>query len=157
MKPILLILLLLSGCATPSSHLVGSYQSRELTWLNKAWKIGVEGYRGFYMGTQLALRPDASFVMLTCGNRLAGTWTRQKDTLYLHYQSNQWRNDSLQEFGWEGRWPPVPAQAEAVLIKGDRLVFVADPFGQNEGDRYYDVLEKEQARAETEGQGTGAQ
>jgi len=140
-NPTRLILLtaILIGCSAEEHDLVGTYRSEEPHILKKAWKHFVEDYESFVIGEELNLNEDASFREVTCGNVLTGKWHREGDTLFLNYESNRWRNDSLQEFGFEGDWLQVPKEVKKAAIKKGRLVFHNETA---DGKKRYDVLEK---------------
>lgn len=72
-------------------------------------------------GITLDLSADSTFLLLTCANKFTGTYTVQGDSLYLNCETNVWRNDSLQEFGYEGTWPEVPTKPMRFLVVGDEL------------------------------------
>jgi hypothetical protein len=136
---IIVILTLLVACTAQETELMGTYKSADPNLVKKAWKYVIEGYDGFITGTELELRPDSSFHMVTCGNILTGTWSNAQDSLYLTYQTNRWRSDSLQEFGLDGKWPELTEDVtEAIEIKGNQLIISS----QEDGTKFYDVLEK---------------
>jgi hypothetical protein len=133
------LLLLISACAPAQTELAGTYKSADTNLIKKGWKYIFEGYDGFTMGTELELKTDSTFHMVTCGNILTGVWHHTEDSLYLTYQTNRWRSDSLHEHGFEGKWPELAEDAtEALLLKGNQLIVPP----QDDGYKLYDVLEK---------------
>ncbi|MGB6034692.1 MAG: hypothetical protein WBG42_00390 [Cryomorphaceae bacterium] len=135
-----LMLLLLTSCSAQESELTGTYKSDDPNLVKKGWKVVFEGYDGFITGTQLDLKADSTFHMVTCGNILTGEWSHTDDSLYLTYQTNHWKNDSLQEFGLDGKWPELDKGMTDVLeIRGNQLI---THWKQEDGFTPYDVLEK---------------
>ena len=49
----------------------------------------------YSMGSELELKQDSTFKLITCGNEICGTWNLRNDTLALLVLSNQFRNESL--------------------------------------------------------------
>jgi hypothetical protein len=104
--------------------LVGKYQSHEPNLISKAWKYLFAGYKGgFITGTELNLNSDSTFHMTTCGNILTGERTFYNDTLRLTYLSNQFKNDSLQIHGFEGKSPTFSKEPQLIPVETRRLVF----------------------------------
>jgi|GEM_PF-1229402 len=140
---ITILWLLLASCTSQKNELSGTYQSVDPNPIKKAWKYVFEGYDGFLTGTKLELKPDSSFQMVTCANILTGKWSHTGDSLHLTYQTNRWRNDSLQEFGLDGQWPQLMEDAtESAEINGNRLVMRAVSSKEDGGTKLYHVLEK---------------
>jgi hypothetical protein len=135
---IALSLALSMGCSEKKPELIGTYFSENPHFLKKGWLMVFEGYDGFTNGDELELMPDSTFRLSTCGNILTGRWWTVEDTLCLKYQTNRWRNDSLHQFGFEGRPPRLSNQIEKLKRRKDRLIFASNP----DGDQFYHVLEK---------------
>jgi len=133
------ILFLFSTCSTYGQDLVGTYQSERPNLLKMAWKYVVQGYDHFFVGSELHLKRDSSFRMITCGNIMTGNWYAESDTLYLKHETNRWRDDSLHQHGFNGEWPESVKYTEKVIYNDDKLIFNT----KLEGDqKAYDVLEK---------------
>jgi len=133
------ILFLFSACSTYGQDLVGTYQSERPNLLKQTWNYIVEGYNGFIKGSELNLKRDSSFQLVTCSNIMTGTWYAESDTLYLKHETNRWRDDSLHQHGFNGEWPESVKYTEKVIYNDDKLIFNT----KLEGDqKAYDVLEK---------------
>jgi hypothetical protein len=136
---ILIISAFFVGCSTQSVDIAGTYKSHNPSLVKKGWKKLVEGYDGFITGSELELNRDSSFQKITCGNILTGKWYATNDTIYLKYETNEWRNDSLQQNGFEGKWPKVPKDVQKVVFIENKIIF---NWESSEGDKFYDVLIK---------------
>lgn len=136
---IILLLVFISACSVQRQDIVGTYKSDKPNFLKKRWKDVIEGYDGFIVGTALKLNHDNSFQMSTCGNLLTGTWYAIDNTLYLKYKTNKWRNDSLQEHGFDGKSPVVSKDVEKVKFRSQKLIF---NWESKAGNKFYDVLKK---------------
>jgi hypothetical protein len=134
---------ILVSCAPEPSELAGTYKSEDPNLIMKGWKYAVEGYEGFLTGTELELKTDSTFQMVTCSNILTGTWKYNQDSLYLTYQTNRWRSDSLQKFGLDGKWPELTEKGtEVVEINGNQLITGVVSTKNDGGVKLYHVLEK---------------
>lgn len=136
---LLLFLLVSLGSSGYGQELVGTYESENPGLIKKGWLYFVGGYKGLLAGTELQLQADSSFQMTTCANLLTGHWYASQDTLYLEYETNRWRIDSLQEHGFNGKWPTVGKGYQKVKYKGDKLIFHSTT---QEDEKLYDVLVK---------------
>lgn len=72
---------------------------------------------------------------------MSGRWEVQVDSLYLNVEAYRWRNDSLQEHGFYGKWPKT---GFVILYKITSIGFAshrysADKFISN-GEGSYDTL-----------------
>lgn len=138
------ILLIISaffvGCSIQKVDIAGTYKSDNLSLVKKIWKKLVEGYDGFTTGSELELKRDSSFQKIICGNILTGKWYAINDTIYLKYETNEWRNDSLQQHGFEGKWPKVRKDVQKVKFSDNKIIF---NWESSEGDKFYDVLKKQ--------------
>lgn len=102
------------------TDLSGKYESKNYGWIE--WKYLTLGKScSRTVGTTLSLEIDSSFNMVTCGNVIIGNWTFDDDSVYLHVKKNAWRNDSLQEFGFNGTWPKVNTKPITFSIHGNEL------------------------------------
>ena len=136
---ILLIYLFILGCSAPKKDLIGTYASENPSLVKKAWKTLAEGYDGFITGSELELNQDSTFQETTCGNVLTEQWYHKNDTIFLKYETNKWRNDSLQQNGFRGRWPKVPEGVKKVKYNGNKIFF---QWESSEGEKIYAVLKK---------------
>ena len=130
--------------AAQDSHsleeLTGTYQSPNYSIFDKVY-YNLLQRTSFAVGTTLELKEDSSFHLTTCGNIITGNWSVNADTLLLHATTNRWRNDSLQQHGFNGEWPRLGSQPEKYLIDGkmlrqryrieDRVIFDLEKVGTN--------------------------
>ncbi len=89
-----------------SQRVTGIYESKSHTSFQRAW-YNIKTETLFATGTTLTLNEDSTFNLTTCGNIIDGKWTFDSDSVYLYAHSNKWRIDSLQQFGFHGKWPTV--------------------------------------------------
>lgn len=132
----------LFGCASTQPELSGKYRTDNPNFIKKAWLVVMRGYDSFAAGTELVLKSDSSFRMETCANIITGKWSHTEGSLYLVYETNRWRNDSLHKNGFEGRWPQVKETPRAVLINGSSLVFYGALENRRSKNKVYYVLTK---------------
>ncbi|HSF88380.1 MAG TPA: hypothetical protein VLA46_03125 [Saprospiraceae bacterium] len=132
--------LLLTSC-TSEGDMIGTYEADRYHFLEMA-PLSVFQKTGFASGATLELNEDSSFVYKTCGNVQEGYWSIHADSLILDVQSNRWRTDSLQEHGFNGRWPQ-PCFNTAFSIDGDDLIHLHNRNPDMEGDyRVFTRLKK---------------
>ena len=97
-----IVLIFLFSCSN-QTQLIGTYKSDDLNYFEKTWKYFIQGYTSFAIGTELEIKNDSLFDLTTCANIITGKWFYLNDSLYLVYETNKWRNDSLQKYGYEGK------------------------------------------------------
>lgn len=132
--------ILLASCSR-EIELIGTYEADRYHFLEMA-PLSVFQKTGFAAGSILALNEDSSFVFMTCGNIQEGYWTIQADSLILDIHSNKWIVDSLQEHGYNGRWPK-PCYSQVFSIEGDHLLQLRNANPDIEGDyRVFTRLKK---------------
>ena len=73
------------------------------------------------VGEEVLLRADSTFHKFNCAASIEGVWWVKEDSLYLKFLTNEWRVDSLQKFGFEGRWPSLPKKPIKYHIAGKQL------------------------------------
>jgi hypothetical protein len=91
------------------------------------------------MGSSLKLNKDSSFTFQTCGNDLTGNWLVSNDSLILNYNSNRWRNDSLNKNGFEGM---QLSQQGTVKFKVKNSGLIRTIPARNQNDREIRIFEK---------------
>ena len=138
---ILFSLVLLLGCQA-EIELVGTYKARRTTAAERNVRYVFQGFSRFPVGRELALYRDATFRLTSCGDIATGRWYQQHGSLFWAYETNVWRNDSLQKHGLNGQWPPLPPEPVVLQIKGDNLVHSRTYDGDKE-QKTYMVLKKE--------------
>jgi hypothetical protein len=82
------------------------------------------GTTSYTVGSELQVNEDSSYCYITCGNIMTGTWKIKDDSLMLMMETNRWRNDSLNEHGFNGKWPEVYMKPFGFKITGNCLTTV---------------------------------
>ncbi len=90
------------GCENSPPEIVGDYEIVEYSISDKLWYGGIKGY-DLISGSSITINSDSTFKYITCGNVMNGNWRIVTDTLILDVISNQWRIDSLNIYGFEGK------------------------------------------------------
>ena len=99
----------------------GTYSYIKWTQLEMAWLSVTKGIHHFFVGSELILNPDSTFTYKTCGNIITGNWKCNHDSLLLLAKTNRWRSDSLNKFGYQGKWPKVPVKPYILVNKSKYL------------------------------------
>lgn len=115
------IVILISGCSE-HRQLSGTYKSEVPGRVQKLFNYYFKGYTTYAVGSELTLESDSDFILTTCAHIAEGNWYRLKDSVFLHYESKRWRNDSIQQHGYEGQWPSLPQKPIACKINRNRLL-----------------------------------
>jgi len=109
------------SCTNENESLIGDYTSVQYNVFEDAL-LNLDQKTTWSIGTQLKLKDDSNFKLITCGNIITGTWTVLNDSLNLNFESNRWRKDSLQEVGFEGEWPILYTKPWKYAIQGNQLI-----------------------------------
>lgn len=117
---IIVAIILLAACAKHNS-LIGNYHSAKPGYFTFL-RYYLDGYSRYFSGSELIIKEDSTFNMITCANIFTGDWFCDDDSLYMQVKTNRWRNDSLQENGFNGTWPEIPAIPLAYKIKNGHFV-----------------------------------
>lgn len=120
---IVFLFILLVSCSN-QNDLVDKYETVKPNRLKWMWYYYIEGYRGYASGTELTLKEDSTFHLITCGNIIDGTWHCNDDSLYLSVDSNKWRKDSLQKHGYNGKCPQIPKQPYGLKVRNNKLYWL---------------------------------
>jgi hypothetical protein len=102
---------LLTSCTTAEVPVVGTYTSPEVGFLEAGWERVVNKAL-LVQGSRLELTPEGRFAFSDCATLTTGTWELRQDSLYLYGQAKTWKTDSLQNEGYQGRWPRLGASPE---------------------------------------------
>lgn len=123
---IILSILFFLNCSAQEkrSIQIGNYSYIKWTQFEVAWLYLTKGIHHFFAGSELILNADSSFTHKSCGNIMTGNWTYKNDTLLLIVKTNRWRSDSLNKFGYQGKWPEIPEQPFILVNKRNYLEFV---------------------------------
>ena len=134
-KRIILILpiLFFLTCSVKAKRAVqtGKYSYIKWTQLEVAWLSVTKGIHHFFVGSELILNPDSTFKYKTCGNLMTGYWKCKNDSLLLLAKTNRWRSDSLNKYGYHGKWPKVPANP-FVLVNKVKYLELIETFDNGE-------------------------
>jgi hypothetical protein len=103
-----MVILLFNGVPSDKEVKPGLYTTIRPPFIEHAWLYYMRGIRHFSIGSELRINVNSTFLYTTCGNIISGTWTASRDSLFLHAKTNRWRNDSLNQHGFNGEWPKVP-------------------------------------------------
>ena len=101
--------------------IAGTYESIEYKSKERPFETFSKRNDSKAVGTTLVLSEDSSFHMTSCANIVTGNWELRNDSVYLEYETNIWKIDSLQEFGFEGKWPKIPDSQIGYKLNGDEL------------------------------------
>lgn len=82
----------------------------------------MNGYSSHVMGCELKLNKDFTFRLQTCGAIKTGQWKLLADSLYLYTENIRWRNDSLQQYGFKGKWLQIPSKPEVLAVTTDNIL-----------------------------------
>ncbi|MGA3015327.1 MAG: hypothetical protein ABSD71_14980, partial [Bacteroidales bacterium] len=72
-------------------------------------------------GSQMVLNVDSSFKYMTCSTIYTGNWYSINDSLFLKVKTVRWRIDSLNQYGFHGKWPNLPVKPIGFKIKDNHL------------------------------------
>jgi hypothetical protein len=120
---IILFSIILMSCNNDSTKLIiGRYTSVRPSYIYMYFQFFTNGIRSFAVGSELILKTDSNFVYTTCGNIKTGKWKINSDSLFLKIESNNFRNDSLNIHGLNGKFPIVPQEPIVMVISGIELI-----------------------------------
>jgi len=102
----------------------GKYSYIKWSQLEMAWLNVTKGIHHFFVGSELILNSDSTFTYTTCGNIMTGKWKYNTDSLLLLANSNRWRSDSLNKYGYKGKWPEVPVKPFILVNKLNYLELI---------------------------------
>jgi hypothetical protein len=124
MKILFLILCisLLYGCKSEHDIHLGNYKSIEYSKLDLVVLYLFKRINGAFVGSELKLEIDSSFIYTTCGNSMTGNWKCYNDTLFLNVRTNKFRIDSLNVSGLNGNFPPLPKDPIKFKIENEYLI-----------------------------------
>ena len=133
--------ILLASCSR-EDDMIGTYEADRYHFLEMTPKVIFEK-TGFVANCTLELNEDSTFVYRkTCNSIMEGYWRIQSDSLILDIHNHIWKVDSLQENGFNGRWPKS-CYSEMFSIKGDHLLQIRNENPDIEGDyRVFTRLKK---------------
>jgi hypothetical protein len=118
---IILILLIFTSCNRDNKIIIGKYKFIETSKIERMWLYLTSGINHFFVGCEIELNNDSSYVYKTCGNIIKGNWKVSNDSLFCFIKSNRWRNDSLDKFGFNGKWPKISDKPTIFKIDGKYL------------------------------------
>ena len=125
-------LLLFSCKSTPqpapakaSAIRTGLYKSKKpgrLEWIN----LRMQGVKNYSIGSELTLNPDSTYDMLMCSAVSKGRWHTDSSKLYLREEHLNWRSDSLNKYGYKGKWLEARKDPIVFVIKDDMIYHLED-------------------------------
>lgn len=68
-------------------------------------------------GTDLVLKENGNYTYRNCSLIVHGNWKAKNDTLWLFAETNRWRNDSLNQYGFNGKHPQILKKIVTFEIK----------------------------------------
>ena len=123
---LMLSILFILNCSAQEKRPIqtGNYSYIKWTQLEMAWLSVTKGIHHFFVGSELILNPDSTFTYKTCGNIMTGNWKCNTDSLLLLAKTNRWRSDSLNKYGYQGKWPKVPVKPFILVNKLNYLELI---------------------------------
>jgi hypothetical protein len=121
---LILFLILLLGCKNDHDIKIGSYKSVKLNKLELGFLYIFKGINSYFIGSEIDLSMDSSFVYTTCGNIMRGSYSIKNDSLFLNVKSNRFRIDSLNITGFNGHYPTIPTKPIRFKIEDDCLIII---------------------------------
>ncbi len=116
-----LLLFVFSFLSNEAQIKIGKYNSVSPNIFHFTKLFVLNGVRSYSTGCSLTLHEDSSYQLITCGNLISGSWTVRKDSLLLLAKTNRWRNDSLHQYGYNGKQPVVCNTYAKYIIKKNSL------------------------------------
>ncbi|MES2619072.1 MAG: hypothetical protein V4613_14440 [Bacteroidota bacterium] len=115
---LILGLFFLLSCKNNQS-ITGKYESKKFNSIqNKSNSLRKVAYT---TGSSLKINNDSSYEMINCGNIMKGNWKVVQDTLFLFCKSNEYRSDSLNAYGFNGKQLKCYDKPDFFIINGDEL------------------------------------
>jgi hypothetical protein len=137
MASIMIIILFTIGCSKTDQFKTGTYSFVEISKLELGYLYITQGINNYALGSKIYIDIDSTFLYITCGNIMTGKWRCKDGNLFLQIQTNRWRNDSLNKYGWHGVWPIIPDKALKLEIDGDCIICIRQ---FNEGHKIIEKL-----------------
>jgi len=137
----IILLFILSSCKTDYKPLEGSYKSADYNIFKKLGLV-LSGSGHFINGNKLILEKDSSFISTSCSAIKTGIWYVKSDSIYLKVKTARWRNDSLQKYGRNGRWPKISDKAITYKITKTGFIRKVRLFNDDKSHISIDRLEK---------------
>ena len=102
-------------------QLIGQYESVDYGAIQRILH-NISTKTSWAMGTSLTISEDSTFILLNCSSIQKGSWKKEKDSLILFVNDVRYRNDSLQEHGYQGEWLILPNKPLKYKIEDGRLL-----------------------------------
>jgi hypothetical protein len=112
---------MLLGCKNDHQIKIGSYKSVTYNKFDFAFQYLFKGINSAFVGSEINLKNDSSFVYTTCGNIMKGSYYVKNDSLFLKVKSNRFRIDSLNDKGINGHFATVPINPIKFKIDNEYL------------------------------------
>jgi len=138
---LLTLFITFASCKDENENIIGKYETANYSKIERY--IKAINYRGVSMGCSLELKSDSTFVYQTCGIISSGNWQKERDSIILREEIIRWRNDSLNEFGFNGEHPKPIGHISFYLDGNDLINVQIDQATENKKGKYYSRLEKQ--------------
>jgi len=124
---LVLFVFLLTGCKNDHHIKIGPYKSVRFNKIELGFLYIFKGINAYFVGSEIDLSMDSSFVYTTCGNIMSGSYCIKNDSLFLNVKSNRFRIDSLNIKGFNGHYPTIPTKSIKFKIEDDCLIAIHHP------------------------------
>lgn len=119
---LIVLLVIILGCKDQSDVKIGNYKFVKPSYVQLGYLYLTRGVNSCFIGSDIVLNKDSTFIYKTCGNIMTGKWTNRSDSLFLEVTTNRWRIDSLNKFGFNGTWPKIPSKPIGFQVSNDYLI-----------------------------------
>ena len=119
---VLIIICCISCSSTTDSVKTGTYKSIKLSKIELGIRYVFQSVKTYPINCQLDLNIDSTFTYTTCGSINTGVWRSFSDSLLLFVETNRFRNDSLNDTGFNGHFPKIPEKPIAYKINKNKLI-----------------------------------
>jgi len=119
---LLLLIIICISCTPDYTIKTGTYKYVILSKFEYYTLRLTNKITSYAVGSEIILNQDSTYRYTTCGNIITGTWFTKKDSLYLRVLSNRWRSDSLNKYGYKGKWPELSPTPFVYKIKNDYII-----------------------------------
>lgn len=124
MKIRLLVLLLYIFWSCKNDHRIkiGTYKSVSYNKVELVCLYLFKKINSAFVGSEINLKSDSSFLYTTCGNILKGYYYCKNDSLFLKVKSNRFKIDSLNYKDSHGHYDTMPINPIIFRIENEYLI-----------------------------------
>jgi len=101
--------------------MAGVYKSERFSYPEECWLFLSEHIRYYATDCSLVLRADKSYTYTTCANIIKGYYKVVSDSLFLFCTENNYRIDSLNVKGYQGKFLDCGNEPIVFVKEGDRF------------------------------------